>query len=29
MIAAIFESWPVNRYVNEYLDVAASLRPMR
>jgi heme-degrading monooxygenase HmoA len=28
MIAVIFEAWPEDGRVNEYLDVAAGLRPM-
>src|SRR5262245_27524146 len=28
MIAVIFEAWPADGGLNEYLDVAAGLRPM-
>jgi heme-degrading monooxygenase HmoA len=28
MIAVIFEAWPEDGLVNEYLDLAATLRPM-
>ncbi|HEU0184882.1 MAG TPA: antibiotic biosynthesis monooxygenase [Blastocatellia bacterium] len=28
MIAVIFEAWPQDGRVNEYLDIAAELRPM-
>src|SRR4051794_23993227 len=28
MMAVIFEVWPQNGYKNEYLDIAAALRPM-